>query len=208
MRRKMIQVSYVSRASEAMTSEQLLELLMQCRRNNAKHDVTGMLLYGNGTFLQAIEGEEDVIDKLVETIDADPRHKDIRVLKRKSIPSRQYSDWSMGFDNVTDGDIGTVEGATDFGPADFNFDYLVGHEPVVDMLMRRYREPHWDQVIGEMEAKDRVIAHLKERVAQVSDRAQVARLALESLTEASRSGTPDESLIELCESTLESLRPR
>jgi len=204
----MIQVSYVSRASEPMSSEQLLELLMQCRSNNQKHDVTGMLLYGNGTFLQAIEGDEEVIDKLVETIDADPRHTDIRVLKRKSIPSRQYSDWSMGFDQVTEDNIGPIEGATDFGPADFNFDYLVGHGPVVDMLMRRYGEPHWDQVIGEMEAKDRVIAHLQERLAQVSDRAQVARLALESLTEASRSGDTDDSLLELCESTIESLRPR
>ena len=204
----MIQVSYVSRATEPMTPEKLLELLMQCRRNNARKKVTGMLLYGNGTFLQAIEGEEDVIDDLVKTIDDDPRHTDIRVLKRKSIPSRQYADWSMGFDQVTEDNLGQAEGITNFGPADFNFDYLVGHEPVVDMLMRRYREPHWDQVIGEMEAKDRVIAHLQERTAQVSDRAQVARLALESLTEACRSGSVDDSLLDLCESTLESLRPR
>lgn len=204
----MIQVSYVSRATEQLTSEQLLELLMQCRRNNPAKNVTGMLLYGNGTFLQAIEGEEEIIDDLVTIIDDDPRHTDVRVLSRKTIPSRQYADWSMGFDHVTENDIGPTEGITDFGPADFNFDYIVGHEPVVDMLMRRYREPHWDQVIGEMEAKDRVIAHLKERTAQVSDRAQVARLALESLTEASRSGTVDDALLELCESTLESLRPR
>lgn len=204
----MIQVSYVSRSTGQMSSEQLLELLMQCRKNNPPMGVTGMLLYGNGTFLQAIEGEDEVIDELVKRIGEDPRHSDVRILSRRSIDRRQYADWSMGFDRVTEEGLDNIEGLTDFGPSDFNIEYLAGHEPVVDMLMQRYREPHWDQVIREMDAKDRVIAHLKEALAQVSDRAQVARLALESLTEAAREGRPDESLVKLCESTLQSLRPR
>ena len=52
----MIQTAYVSRAAETMTQENLLALLQQCLANNEAGGVTGMLLYGNETFLQVLEG--------------------------------------------------------------------------------------------------------------------------------------------------------
>jgi hypothetical protein len=204
----MIQVSYVSRTDEPMSGEQLLDLLLQCRSNNSALGVTGMLLYGNGTFLQAIEGEEDVIDDLKEKIWKDPRHADIQLLSRKEIEQRQYSDWSMGFEQVTDDQLGQIEGLKDFGASDFNFDYLIGHGPVVESLMDHFRQPHWDQVLGELDAKDKVIEHLNDALTDVRDRAAIACLALESLTEASRQGQPSESLLRLCDAALDSLRPR
>ena len=62
----MIQVAYVSRAVQPMSSEDLLRLLQQCRANNSELGITGMLVYGNGTFLQVLEGEVGAVDKLVE----------------------------------------------------------------------------------------------------------------------------------------------
>lgn len=203
----MIQVSYISRTSEPFSSEQLLDLLMQCRTNNTKSGVTGMLLYGNSTFLQAIEGEEAVIDQLVEKIWKDPRHAEIEILGRREIEQREYNDWSMGFEQVTEEGLPDVEGLKDFGASDFNFDYLVGHEPIVNLLMDHYRRPHWDPLISEVQTQDKVIGHLKDSLAQLKDRTHLARLALESLTQAARNGTPSEDLLSLCESTLESLRP-
>lgn len=204
----MIQVSYVSRVSEPLSAEQLLELLLQCRNNNRALGITGMLLYGNGTFLQAIEGDQSVIDPLVEKISTDPRHAQVQILHRKTIPARQYADWSMGFERVTDDGLGDVEGLAEFGAGDFNFDYLVGNEPVVESLMDYYREPHWDQLMGEIDAKDKVIKHLNKAIAQLRERAQIARLALEGVTEASRKGQSSEAVLQLCESALDSLRPR
>jgi hypothetical protein len=204
----MIQVSYVSRTSQPMSSEELLALLLECRKNNRAKNVTGMLLYGNGTFLQAIEGEEETIDGLVEIIKSDPRHERFQLLHRKQIEHREYADWSMGFDRVDGESSQDIEGLANFAPDDFNFDYLTGHEPVVDKLLQHYREPHWEQVIGELDAKDRVIRHLEEALKQVRDRAQIARLALEGVTDAARRGESTESLLELCESTLDALRPR
>jgi hypothetical protein len=58
--RAMIQISYLSQASAPMSADQLIALLMQCRTNNAERGLTGMLLYGNGTFLQVLEGEDAV----------------------------------------------------------------------------------------------------------------------------------------------------
>jgi hypothetical protein len=204
----MIQVSYVSRLSQPMSSEQLLALLMQCRDNNATQGVTGMLLYGNGTFLQVIEGDAPVIDGLVEKIWADPRHAEKKLLHRREISRREYADWSMAFERISDEAFWDVEGLKRFGVQDFNYEYLVGHEPLVSALMDRYREPHYDQLIGEINAKDKVIEHLKTALAQIRDRAQVTRLALEGLTEAVRNDGCSEELLGMCEATLESVRPK
>ena len=204
----MIQVSYVSRSKETMTAADLLALLYECRSKNQRRQVTGLLLYANGTFLQAIEGEEDVIDSLIDTICQDDRHAEIQMLQRKEIPERQYSEWSMGFDEISDESLKDVEGLRDFGAVDFTFENLSGNAAVVDSLLQHYREPHWDQVIGELDAKDRVIRHLERSLSTMRDRAALARLALESITEASRQGQPQESLIRLCESAVEALRRR
>lgn len=204
----MIQVTYVSRASEPFSGEQLLDLLLQCRANNAEQGITGMLLYGNGTFLQTIEGDEAVINPLLEQILHDGRHDDIRLLSRRSVEHRQYADWNMGFAQITDEALADVEGLKDFAAEDFTFDYLVGHEPVVTSLMDHFREPNFDQLIGEIYAKDKVIAHLKTALAQVRDRAQLAHLALESLTVATRNGQPTERLLPLCDWVLQTWRSR
>jgi hypothetical protein len=202
----MIRVTYVSHISEPLSSKQLLALLLQCRTNNAKQGITGMLIYGNGTFLQTLEGDENVIDPLMEEISKDGRHEDIRLLTRRPIESRQYADWNMGFAQVTDQALKDVDGLKDFAAEDFTFDYLIGHEPVVASLMEHFREPNFDELIGEIYAKDKVISHLTTALAQVRDRTQLAHLALESLTEAVRNGESTEALLPMCDSVLHSLR--
>ena len=97
----MIQISYLSKASSPMSAAQLVSLLQQCHANNMARGVTGMLFYGNGTFLQVIEGEATTVDELVGKIARDPRHEDIRILSRKAIEHREHPDWSMGFEQVT-----------------------------------------------------------------------------------------------------------
>ena len=136
----MIQISYISTASPPMSTKELLRLLQQCRENNAGRGVTGMLLYANGTFLQVLEGAEEVVDELVAIIKKDPRHKNIQMLYRKQIERREYSDWSMGFRRLSDKDLKEVDGLRDFGEKDFNPEYLAQHATVVQNLMNHYRK--------------------------------------------------------------------
>ena len=191
-----------------MSAEDLLNLLSKCRSKNERRGVSGMLLYGNGTFLQTIEGDEDVIDNLLDTISKDERHTEIQVLTRKEIPARQYSEWSMGFEEISDDTLKDVEGLRDFGAVDFTVEKLSGNARVVNKLLQHYHDPHLDEVLSELDAKDRVIRHLEDSLSTMRDRAALARLALESITEASRKGQPQESLIRLCESAVEALRKR
>ena len=146
----MIQISYISSATEPMSKQDLLALLQECRENNAGCGVTGMLLYGSGTFLQVLEGDEKVVDDLIDQIRKDPRHTNLQMLSRKAIQRRQYSDWSMGFKRVSDRELQDVEGLRDFGEENFNPDYLAQHSEVVQSLMNHFRKERF-KTIGQSE---------------------------------------------------------
>ena len=71
---------YVSMAQEKMSKEDLLDILAQSREANAKAGITGMLLYKDGNFMQALEGEETAVRALYARICRDPRHRGILTL--------------------------------------------------------------------------------------------------------------------------------
>lgn len=146
----MIQISYISSVTEPMSTQDLLKLLQECRENNAGNGVTGMLLYGNATFLQVLEGEEKVLDDLVEKIRKDQRHTNLQILHRRPIQRRQYSDWSMGFKRVSDKELQHVEGLRDFGERDFSAAYLAQHSDVVQSLMNHFRKERF-KALGQSE---------------------------------------------------------
>jgi uncharacterized membrane protein (DUF373 family) len=146
----MIQILYISVATDPMSSEELVRLLQQCRESNASKGVTGMLLYGNATFLQVLEGDEEVIEELLEKIRRDPRHRDLQVLYRKKIEQRQYSDWSMGFKRISNKELAQVEGLRYFNENDFNSSYLTEHNDVVLSLMDHFRKQRF-KAIGQSE---------------------------------------------------------
>jgi hypothetical protein len=92
----MISTTYISAESDKFTPAALLNLLQQCHQNNTGLGLTGMLIFGNGIFLQSIEGDDAVVDALLERIKNDPRHKDFRLLSRETIHKRLFGNWSMG----------------------------------------------------------------------------------------------------------------
>ena len=97
----MIEVIYTSAATKKMTDSELDELLEKARVYNQLHQITGALLYHNGSFIQALEGPEKEVEALVELIKKDNRHQKINTFWRRSIKNRSFPDWSMGFVNTT-----------------------------------------------------------------------------------------------------------
>ena len=146
----MIQVSYISAATEPFSTPELLGLLQTCRESNAGNGITGMLLYGNATFLQVLEGEDQVIDDLIAKIRKDPRHTNMQILHRLSIERRQYSDWSMGFKRISDKELQQVAGLRDFSEKDFNPEHLIAHDSIVHSLMNHFRKERF-KTIGQSE---------------------------------------------------------
>ena len=202
----MIQITYVSRATEPMRAEQLLALLQKCLTNNAVNGVTGMMFYGNETFLQALEGDADVVDRLLNTIRRDLRHKELLVLRRRPIEQREYQNWGMGFMRVSNDELRQVPGLGDFGKGNFNHLYLVQHQTIAQNLLQHYRDFGSDPATLELDAKDQLIERQRQALTRARGYVEVASLMLESVTEASRKGSLTEGHLRLCEAALDSLR--
>lgn len=93
----MHRIIYLSRASRAMSDDQLADLLVQAREANAQQDITGALVYGDGQFMQIIEGEEATLAMLYARLLQDGRHGQVFKFADKPILQRSFADWSMAF---------------------------------------------------------------------------------------------------------------
>ena len=92
------QLIYRSKASTYYHDDDLALLLRQCRTKNIEKQVTGLLLYGYGNFVQLLEGQDHVVRDLYNNrIVGDPRHRDPVVLHQGYVPKRLFKDWSMAF---------------------------------------------------------------------------------------------------------------
>ena len=120
----MLSLIYASTATKLFAKEELVTLLETSQKNNVKKDITGMLLYRGGNFIQVIEGEADTVLELFETIKKDPRHKDVTLLSQDPIKSRQFPSWSMGFRNIDQMTVAELEGFTDFLSDDFSPEFF------------------------------------------------------------------------------------
>ena len=93
----MRQLLYVSSTTRDLAPADLNQILTVSRANNAALDVTGLLLFIDGGFLQILEGEETTVRALYDRIAADPRHWETRLLLDRESP-RACAGWSMGFE--------------------------------------------------------------------------------------------------------------
>ena len=91
----LVRLLYASRALDAASAE-IESILAQSRQGNPGLGITGILCYGGGIFLQAIEGGRNAVSELYGHIQRDPRHKDVVLLHYEEISERRFSGWTMG----------------------------------------------------------------------------------------------------------------
>ena len=107
-------LGYVSTEAAKFSEEALVALLSEARNANADRDVTGLLLYREGSFYQVLEGSESAVMATFQEIEGDPRHKEVRILFQGETDSREFADWKMGFLNLDGVDLDTLSGFSDF----------------------------------------------------------------------------------------------
>lgn len=110
----MLQMIYTSAATKKFSQSELQELLQKARANNLANRITGMLLYEDGTFLQVLEGEDEVVQAAYERISNDPRHNRILLIARFEVEQRTFTDWEMGFFDASGGQLLELPGYTNF----------------------------------------------------------------------------------------------
>ena len=91
------QLGYASAATEPFSQQELEELLTKARINNSTLNVTGMLLYHEGSFIQILEGPQQAVQTLYAKIAEDPRHANAMLLFKSHTSERSFDQWTMGF---------------------------------------------------------------------------------------------------------------
>jgi hypothetical protein len=106
---KLIQVIYVSSTIADISEHDTVQFLKVARTANRKHDVSGMMIYVGGCFLQLLEGEPAKVQSVCAGIFHDKR--DMRMILREPITERQFPDWIMGFEAIEPRAAGELLGA-------------------------------------------------------------------------------------------------
>ena len=94
---------YVSAAVTWFSESELRALLTSARFRNEHAGITGMLLYKDGNFMQALEGPEDAVRALYRRIEGDRRHRGLLVLDSGAQEARTFLLWSMAFHDLSGG---------------------------------------------------------------------------------------------------------
>jgi hypothetical protein len=95
----LVRLLYASRVVDA-SAEAIEAILAQSRQHNPASGITGILCYGGGIFLQAIEGGRMAVNALYGHIQKDLRHKDVVLLDYEEISERRFGGWTMGQVNL------------------------------------------------------------------------------------------------------------
>jgi adenylate cyclase len=92
----MKRIMYVSTLVKSLTEEEISDIGRISSKHNRTIGVTGILLSAHEFFFQILEGAEVEVDRLLEQIRRDPRHRDLTVLKAEmSVTVRLFPNWSM-----------------------------------------------------------------------------------------------------------------
>ena len=93
---KLCRLIYRSDTSwDLLSNASLRELAEKSARNNAKREITGLLVLSGEHFLQVLEGPSRAVNDLYPKIVADQRHTDVTLVSYEQVPDRSFREWSM-----------------------------------------------------------------------------------------------------------------
>ena len=89
------QLIYISKAIDDLSRHDLRDILSSSQKNNFRLNITGILVFSNGKFMQFLEGSSLNIMNTFKTINNDFRHHSIDVVRQGDITRRQFEGWHM-----------------------------------------------------------------------------------------------------------------
>ena len=129
----LVQLTYVSAAKGVWTDAVLADILEVSRRNNARDNITGLLVYKSGNIIQILEGEEAAVRRMYSVIESDERHHLVTLLFVWPIETRSFPDWTMSFRKIEPEANHGPDGSSDFLQPGFDFKHI-GSERAQRML--------------------------------------------------------------------------
>lgn len=77
--------------------EEIRNIVDGSLRRNKDLDVTGALFCTSGRFAQILEGPEIALRALMRSIEADNRHRNVRIISEEVLQERRFSQWSLAY---------------------------------------------------------------------------------------------------------------
>ena len=96
----LVRLLYASRAAQPGSAAATEAILAESRSHNPACGITGILCYGGGIFLQALEWGRRAVNQLYAHILTDARHTDVMLLSYEEISERRFGGWTMGQVNI------------------------------------------------------------------------------------------------------------
>ena len=96
----LVRLLYASQPAKPLDNGIVDSILETSRKNNPARGITGLLCFGEGLFMQVLEGGRDEVCELYNTIVRDARHANVRLLSYEEIPERRFGSWTMGQVNI------------------------------------------------------------------------------------------------------------
>ena len=108
---------YISTAKRLLSEQELTDILTVSREKNELYNITGVLLYSEGTFIQLLEGDAQPLANIFASILKDERHKNIIKLAHGEIKQRSFADWTMAFRTLNAAQLESLGGYLNFSNA-------------------------------------------------------------------------------------------
>lgn len=95
---KLYQLIYSSTSTDQFdVSTDIDNILTSSKGFNVENEVTGVLIYKGGVFIQLLEGDESSVRTLFDKISSDSRHEELKVLYQGDTSERIFPHWSMAY---------------------------------------------------------------------------------------------------------------
>jgi hypothetical protein len=75
---------------------ELASIVAAANLRNAQLEITGALISTSSYFAQVLEGSQAAVEELMRSIDADPRHMRLKIIRTAEEP-RRFTGWSMAY---------------------------------------------------------------------------------------------------------------
>lgn len=144
-----VRVLYASKSTSTHPNlkNDLMEILNTAVDFNSRNEITGVLYYGHGYFVQCLEGRRTKVDDLFyNQILKDKRHQNCEILFHEKCDVGLFKHWNMKFAPVNKrlGDFFVENHLDDFNP------YLLSSETIplfIDLLAQEHgSEPYTFEV--------------------------------------------------------------
>jgi hypothetical protein len=97
-----------------MDKTELIDLLKGSVQRNSRKGVTGLLVYKDGCFMQALEGDKDTVVALFSKVSRDPRHHNVIQLVHEPIEKRNFPNSAMAFRDLDSPEVHKLSGYSEF----------------------------------------------------------------------------------------------